>query len=113
MNLTKTSCLDLVKQYVEGIEKVKPYQLSEYRYYSEKKNKHFHFKIYDLFDDFCLHVMVCNYWCGDVRIWITLSHLDSDFNSVTDDSICFHIGVDGELKYSTNCRNSISVIGML
>lgn len=113
MNLTKTSCLDLVKKYVVGIEKVKPYQLSEYRYFSEKKNKHFHFKIYDSFDDFCLHVMVCNYRYGDIRIWIALSHLDSNFDSITDGSWCFHIGSNGELKYSTNNDKSVSVIGLL
>ena len=57
--------------------------------------------------------MVCNYRYGDIRIWIALSHLDSNFDSITDGSWCFHIGSNGELKYSTNNDKSVSVIGLL
>ena len=103
MKLTKTSCLELVKKYVVGIENVKLKDMKNYRYFSEKRNLHFHFTIF-VSDDYELKVMVCNRKYGDVMIWMTLFHYHDIYldGRIVISTCAFHIGIDEEIAYSTN-----------
>ena len=103
MKLTKTSCLELVKKYVVGIESAKVCHMRNYRYFSENHNLHFHFSIW-LSDECELLVNVVNKKYCDAILFLTLLHYDDSYldgRSVV--SACnFHIGIDEEIVYSTN-----------
>ena len=110
MKLNKTSCLELVKKYVKGIENVRLKDMYNYRYFSEKRNLHFHFSIW-LSDEYELRVMVCNAKYCDVIIWFTLVHYDDEYldGKLVKSSCSFHIGIDGMLIYSTDSIRQFDV----
>lgn len=103
MKLNKTSCLELVKKYVKGIENVRLKDMRDYFYYSLRRDLHFHFTIL-LSDEYELRVKISNMKYGDVFLGVLLIHYDDSYldGRLVKSSCVFHIGIDEMLVYSTD-----------